>query len=224
MPKRTISISDTSERTIEANVLADIVHYIGGKYRRTVTIVSPTQNQEVVFGFDATFEGLPPGRTVYLQFKRPYSYSSKKHANLARFYLDTRQQQALMSNFNRREAYYVFVPLPKVREVVANRTRLLQIGVALDVYDVPNARKTTQKSRTVKVTKSALAPSVQVADPRIYDSANAYTLSSVCDQIGSDEATSGIRRIGERGESRRVRLEFVPRRSYFLHVSEERGG
>jgi hypothetical protein len=221
MLRRTGAISDTSERTIEANILADIVHHVQSNFGRRVTVVSPTQNQEILLGYDATFEGLPGGRAIFLQFKRPYAYRSRKNANFVRFYLDTTQQQTLLRNFGPGEAYYVFVPLPEVREVVANRANLLQIGVALDVHGVPNPGKTSQKSRTVKVTKNPLVPNIQIADPREYEEATkVYTLRNLCENVGSDEPTAGIRGLTQ--EVRKLELGKRTRDSYLVHVANER--
>jgi hypothetical protein len=216
------AIYDTSERTIEANVLADIVYFIQHNFARRVTVISPTQNQEVVLGFDASFEGLPAGRVLCLQFKRPHAYHSGENADFARFYIDTNQQQTLLGNFGPGEAYYVFVPLPEVREVVANRANLLQIGVALDIYGVPNPGKTSQKSRTVKVAKNPLVPGVRVADPGVYEEASElYTLDQLCKKVGDDGATAGIREVSR--DRMKLKLGRRTNNSYLIHVTERKG-
>ncbi len=217
MAFRRFFIHKTSEKTIENNILADITNWIRSHLSRQVTIISPTQRQERGLGFDDLIEGLPPGLTVALQFKRPYSYDSSRYSNFAKFIIDTSQLQILLSRFNPAEAYYVFVPLPTTHEVIVNRSNLLNIGVALDVYDVPNRTKTGQRTRVVRVTKSALVPSVQIADPRKFESAKAGTLKDWCYSLENrDFFKKGIRSRDKDRKPSRIRD------IYFIHISAER--
>ena len=209
-------IHETSEKTIETNVLADISNWIHYHWHRQVTIISPTQRQEPNLGFDDIVEGLPPGITRVLQFKRPYSYDSRRLSNFAKFIIDTSQLQVLLGHFNPGEAYYVFVPLPTTNEVIRNRPNLLRIGAALDVYNVPNATKTTQRTRIARVAKSSLAPSVEIADPREFESANAKSLKEWCASLDRDF----FKRFKD--ESRKKRGSLKIRNIYFIHISEER--
>lgn len=215
MASRRFSIDETSEKTIENNVLIDLSNFIQRHLHRQVTIISPTQRQEKSLGFDDIIEGLPPGITRVFQFKRPYPYESKTFSNFAKFIIDTSQLQVLLSRFNPSEAYFIFVPLPTTREVIRNRPNLLNIGVSLDVYNVPNPTKIAQRTRVVRVSKSSLSPSVQVADPRKFEPASAKSLKDWClslDRIFVDKSYRS---------QDKERKPLKIRNLYFIHISAE---
>jgi len=213
---RRFSIDETSEKTIENNVLADFSNWIHFHLHRQVTIISPTQRQEKSIGFDDIIEGLPAGLIVAFQFKRPYSYSSTRYSNFAKFIMNTSQLQILLSHFNPTEAYYVFVPLPTTREVIMNRSNLLNIAKCLDVYDIPNRTKTSQHTRVVRVAKSSLFPSVEIADPRKFESANAKSLKDWCFSLQNKDF---IKKPDERVDEYREPIRM--RDIYFIHISAE---
>lgn len=216
MSSRRLFIHETSERTIENNVLIDLSNWIRFHLHRQVTIISPTQRQERFFGFDDIIEGLPPGITVALQFKRPYPYDSRRLSNFAKFIIDTSQLQILLGHFNTREAYYVFVPFPTTNEVISNRSNLLNAGVIVDVHDVPNATKTTQRTRVVRVPKSSLTPSITIADPRKFEEANSKSLKQWCNSLENKNFFKGISYARDR---RKKPLKI--RNIYYLHISSE---
>lgn len=212
---RRFFIHETSEKTIENNILADLSNWIHHRLHRQVTIISPTQRQEKNLGFDDIIEGLPPGITKVLQFKRPYPYDSRRLSNFAKFIIDTSQLQVLLGHFNPGEAYYVFVPLPTTNEVIRNRSSLLRIGMALDIHNVPHAMKTTQRTRVVRVAKSTLTPSLEVADPRKFEPANAKSLKDWTASLDRDFFKNF------KDESRKKRGSLKIRNIYFIHISEE---
>ena len=65
--------SAPSEMSLETNVLrylANCIEWRGGLEEGSVAMASPTQNEEAHMGYDSQV-GLPDGRYVLLQFKRP---------------------------------------------------------------------------------------------------------------------------------------------------------
>lgn len=117
---------------------------------------------------------------MVLQFKKPHSYSSKKKSNFVRFIIETGQLQVLLNNFKPGEAFYVFVALSQIKEIINNRHNLLKFGIALDIYDVPQLHKT----RVARMAKSGLVPKLEVADPRKFqDATNLIPLENLCNQF-----------------------------------------
>lgn len=217
MAIRRFSIHEASEKTIENNTLVDISQFIHSHLHRQVTIISPTQPQEKDLGFDDIIEGLPPGITLALQFKRPYPYNSARLSNFAKFTIDTFQLQTLLNHFNPEEAYFVFVPFPTTDEIIRNRSNLLNIGVAVDVHDVPNARKITQHTRTVRVAKSSLFPLVTIADPRIFEDTKSKSLKQWCNSLENADSFNVVEH-----KKDKKRKPSKLKNMYYLHISEER--
>jgi hypothetical protein len=212
-------LSETSEKTLEINVLNELAAYVWSCFRLTLTIIAPTQSDEDRLGFDEIMEGLPSGRVLAVQFKRPYEMVRPRDA--VRFYLDTRQLNTLASNFSKRQAYLFLTPLPKNSQVVANRLSLLKRTVALDIFDIPNLWKMSQQTRTLRVyTHKTLTsrPCVEIADPRRYEPVgNISNAVEVARMVSQGEA--GLEVVhqalssGRRGEKRLVRV----RKLYYLH-------
>lgn len=121
-------ITETSEKTIEFNVLNELAAYLWSKFGLTLTVISPTQAEEDKLGFDDVIEGLPPGQVLAVQFKRPKEMIRPKDA--VRFTLDTSQLNRLATNFSRNQAYVFLAPLPKNEQVVKLRRRLLTVTLA----------------------------------------------------------------------------------------------
>ncbi len=180
MAFRRFGIFETSEKTIEINVLADICNFLEHHFGWRVTVISPSQRQENFLGFDEILEGLPIGLIFALQFKKPYPYSSPRLQNFAKFVLHTAQLQTLLRNFIRNEAFFVFLPLPFTEDIIRNRRQLLDITQTLDIYDVPNRTKTTQITRVTRVSRPPEAPIIAIADPRKFEKAEGMTLKEWC--------------------------------------------
>lgn len=125
-----------------------------------VTIYSPSQVQERSLGYDDRLYGLPKARILVFQFKKPYSYNSSKKTNFVRFRIDTKQLEVLLNGFKPGEAFYVFVGLSKFREI-SHRHELLKYSIGVDIHDIPNGKKVNQKTRTVSMVKSGLAPMLE---------------------------------------------------------------
>jgi hypothetical protein len=210
-------LSETSEKTLEINVLNELAAYVWSRFGLTLTIIAPTQSDEDRLGFDEIMEGLPSGRVLAVQFKRPHEMVRPRDA--VRFYLDTRQLNTLASNFSKRQAYLFLTPLPKNSQVVANRLSLLRRTVALDIFDIPNLRKMSQQTRTLRVYKTLTSrPYVEIADPRRYEPVrNISNVVEVARMVSQDEA--GLKVVHQslsserRGEKRLVRV----RKLYYLH-------
>mgnify|MGYP001069029151 CR=1 FL=1 len=152
---------ETTEKTIEVNVLAELVRRFLPNY--VVTILGPSRKQERELGFDDILEGLPPGYTFTFQFKKPFM----RNDGCPRFTINIRQLQVLLDRFTRNEAFFVLCPFTRTSDLItAHRGgNLLQQSPLLDVHDIPLARKQTQKTRTLKYTGPG---QIEVTDPRKY--------------------------------------------------------
>ena len=208
-------IQETSEKTVEVNVLNEMAAYLVKRTRAVPTFIAPTQNMEDTLGFDEYIRGLPNGILVCLQFKRPFPLN--RPANYVRFLLDTSQLQTLLGNFQRNQVFYVFSPIPFVYDVSGMRRRLLRISLAVDPHNIPNARKTTQKTRTVRMSRTGF--DISIADPREYQSVhNVLSLGRLCNAMLSKDA--GIR-VNEETKEKGIWKErkVLPRKLYLFHLS-----
>jgi len=187
-------LRETSEKTTELNILSDVTKMVEQLSGRTVTLIAPTQNQEKSLGFDEMLEGLPSGRIIAFQFKRPYSMTRPQ--GCTRFLIDTQQLQRLLFNFYRKTAYYVFVPYPYNSDIIQNRNTLLIDSMSIDAYDIPRASKIRQKTRTVRFYRSSnaglmllgLPANLEIADPRVFEKMEkAQDLKSICKKFAEGE-------------------------------------
>jgi len=212
-------LSETSEKTLEINVLNELAAYVWSRFKLTLTIIAPTQSDEDRLGFDEIMEGLPPGQVLAVQFKRPYEMGRPSDA--VRFYLDTRQLNTLASNFSKRQAYLFLTPLPKNSQVVTNRLSLLRRTVALDIFDIPNLRKTSQQTRTLRVytyKTPTPRPYVEIADPRRYEPVgNISNVAEVARMVSRDEAGLKVVHQSLGPERQREKRLVRVRKLYYLH-------
>ncbi len=219
---RRFGLWETSEKTVEVNVLSDMACLLESSTGRKVTIVSPTQSQENTLGFDDIIEGLPSGRAVALQFKRPFQL--RRPSNAVRFIIDTQQLQRLLNNFMAGEAFYALVPFPLTTDLLRNRAQLLELSCALDVFDIPNPRKISQNTRTIRhytgTTLSGLSIiGVEVSDPWTFEGLERIsTLKSLCHQLIENRIGRSTR---EQRERPRERKKLGVRRLYYLHLSSD---
>ena len=188
------NLRETSEKTTELNILSDVTKFVEQLSGRAVTIIAPTQNQEKTLGFDEILEGLPSGRVIAFQFKRPYHM--KRPRNCTRFKIDTQQLQWLLFNFHRRTAYYVFVPYPYNLDIINNRQTLLIDSISVDVHDIPRAQKISQRTRTVRFNRQSnlrtislgLPANLEIVDPRKYEPVEKIlNLKSLCERFAEGE-------------------------------------
>jgi len=211
-------LTETSEKTVEINVLSDFANLIEKLYGKRMTIISPTAKDEKDLGFDEIIEDLPPGRVIAFQFKRPFLM--KRPPNYVRFVINTRQLQNLLKRFYPNEAYYVFAPYPQNRDIAINRTTLLHGTKAVDVYDIPNGQKITQRTRTVRCRRLG-GGSMEITDPSEYQPIEkVHSLDDLANkliekQIGFEVPLSEKRK--EKIKRERIRV----RKLFYIHLSSE---
>jgi len=217
---RRFRIFETSEKTVENNILADITNVFQQSFHRQITIISPTQRQERFLGFDDILDGLPPGLTYAFQFKRPHAYPSRKFSDFVKFTIHTRQLQTLFNHFLPGEAFYIFLPLPLTQEIILNRRNLLNIGMALDIYRIPNPTKITQHTRAVRVTRPHLPPNIEIADPGIFETVKAETLKEWCINVGNKKLRK--RKVTNEFRFLKKGKKFPKLRDiHYIHISED---
>jgi hypothetical protein len=140
-------LDKTSEKTVEINVLHDLATCLEENNFK-ITIVAPTQNEELDLGFDEIFSNLPSGRVLALQFKRPEERSDTE----ANFHISIPQLRTLRHNFpNRNEAFYLFSPFPTIDQFRNARQNLLESSSIVEIHDGALNTNTRQQTRTVVV-------------------------------------------------------------------------
>jgi hypothetical protein len=143
----------------EANILCDISFSIKQRYRTNVTIIPLSRIDEVI-------NIMTKGPIIIFQFNKPYSYSSDRNINYTKFVIETSQHQALLQNFKPNQAFYVFVALNSLAEIISNRKDLMKYCIALDVHSVPTDNPLDQKTRVIRMVKSSLSPKLEIAGRR----------------------------------------------------------
>jgi len=140
-------LDKTSEKTVEVNVLHDLATCLEENNFK-ITIIAPTQNEELDFGFDEIFSNLPSGRILALQFKRP----EERNDTEANFHISIPQLRTLRHNFpNRNEAFYLFSPFPTIDQFRNARQNLLESSSIVEIHDGALNTHTLQKQRTLIV-------------------------------------------------------------------------
>lgn len=213
-------LTETSEKTIEINILSDLTSSIEKLSGRRVTVISPTAQDERNLGFDEIIEGLPPGQGIAFQFKRPFVMKRPRHC--VRFTIDTRQLRTLLNIFLPQEAHYVFTPYPLNRDIVKNRMNLLRDTTSVDIYDVPKGRKSIQKTRTVRYYTGGITITgrssrmLKIADPGKFEKIK---------KVNSLEDIAGKlveRKIGFQVPLSKERKQKMPlRKLFYLHLALE---
>lgn len=207
-----------SERTIEINILNELASFLYSRFNLTITAISPTQNEENTLCFDDVLEGLPPGRVIAIQFKRPHLM--QRPPNVVKFIASTRQLSRLSQAFQPNEAFLFLTPITTNQALVNNRLSLLRLSVAVDIQTIPNVGKRTQETRTIRVYPPQQPfgiPRVSIADPRKYeDIPNVTSISSLAREIAEGE--KGLN-ITDDKESRRDKKIGV-RKLKYLHIGE----
>jgi hypothetical protein len=140
-------LDKTSEKTVEVNVLHDLATCLEENNFK-ITIVAPTQNEELDLGFDEIFSNLPSGRILALQFKRP----EERNDTETNFHISIPQLRTLRHNFpNRNEAFYLFSPFPTIDQFRNARQNLLESSSIVEIHDGALNTNTRQQTRTVVV-------------------------------------------------------------------------
>lgn len=129
---RPIADWTASEMSLEVNILRHLANCLelrGGLAPGSVTMTSPTQNDEDDLGYDAVV-GQPNGRYALLQFKRP----DPDTATLS-FRIPARQVYTL-SWWPPRSAFFVLPAVKKNRDLWAAGPSLLGMSRIVDVWDL----------------------------------------------------------------------------------------
>lgn len=211
------SLTETSEKTTEINTLSDLTILIENLSGRRVTIVSPTARDERKLSFDEIVEGLAPGRLLAFQFKRPLAMRRPK---CVKFVVDTNQMQTLLGNFLPRQAYYVFVPYPLNRDMMRNRRNILRDAIGVDVYNIPNARKISKRSRTVRYCSVGSSSNLMITDPRTYQTIETgESLESLAKKFSGRQI--GMRLPLTEKRKKAIERKRQPRKMFYLHLALE---
>ena len=174
----------TSERTTEVNVLFDISLIIKQRFKTNVTIISPSRIERNEQEFDPLTQILRNGRIIVFQFLKPYSYTSNRNDNYTKFVVKTEQHYNLLRSFRNKQAFYIFVALNNVSEIISNRNDFLKYCIALDIHKIPTDITLNQRSRVVRMVKSSLAPKLEIAGKRKFGVVSSLmTLDELCIQF-----------------------------------------
>ena len=177
-----LKLSTASERTTEVNILCDISLLIKQQFKTNVTIISPLRIERNEQGLDPQI--LRNGRIIVFQFKKPISYTSNRNDNYTKFIIKTEQHYNLLKNFKLKEAYYIFVALNNISEIISNRNDFIKYCIALDIHKIPIDITLNQRTRVVRMIKSSLAPKIEISGKRKFGAvSNLMTLDVLCDQF-----------------------------------------
>jgi hypothetical protein len=177
-------LGTASERTTEVNVLSDISLIIKQRFKTNVTIISPLRIERNEQEFDPLTQILRNGRIIVFQFLKPYSYTSNRNDNYTKFIIKTEQHYNLLRSFRNKQAFYIFVALNNVSEIISNRNDFLKYCIALDIHKIPTDITLNQRSRVVRMVKSSLAPKLEIAGKRKFGVvSNLMTLDELCNQF-----------------------------------------
>ena len=175
-------MSTASERTTEVNILCDISLLIKQQFKTNVTIISPLRIERNEQGLDPQI--LRNGRIIVFQFKKPISYTSNRNDNYTKFIIKTEQHYNLLKTFKLKEAYYIFVALNNISEIISNRNDFIKYCIALDIHKIPIDITLNQRTRVVRMIKSSLAPKIEISGKRKFGAvSNLMTLDVLCDQF-----------------------------------------
>ena len=174
-------LKNTSEKTVEINVLHELISCLENGLKKSITAFAPTQLEEKELGFDEIIDGLPPGRILALQFKRPQEHSTG--VDFAKFSINSDQLRTLLQKFpHTGQAFYVFSSFPTTEEFVRERKQLMQRTVAVDIHDFEPFSGTRQLRSTVKIEKRTC--DVRIAHNRTYHQImKKYTMKSLCENL-----------------------------------------
>jgi hypothetical protein len=157
----------------EANVLADLSFTIKQQYKTDVTIIPISRPSDLR-------NLLNRSPIIFLQFKRPYSYSSERNNNYTKFVIEMRQHQELLQSFIHSQVFYIFAALNGMSEIISNRKDFMKYCIALDIHNIPTDIRLLQKTRVVRMVKASLSPKLEVAGRRKFEAlSNLMTLEEL---------------------------------------------
>ena len=212
-----------NERTTEVNVLSDVSLIIKQRFKTNVTIISPARVERNEHGSDPLTQILRNGRIIIFQFKKPFSYASNRNNNYIKFIFETEQHYNLLKSFRPKQAFYIFVALNNVSEIISNRNDFIKYCIALDIHKIPTDITLNQRTRVVRMVKSSLVPKMEIAGKRKFGAvSNLMTLDVLCNQFVKELAGITI------GPNLMPLRSFMKnnnsQHTYFIHVSTDSVG
>ncbi|MGA8564430.1 MAG: hypothetical protein WB587_06715 [Nitrososphaeraceae archaeon] len=177
-------MSTASERTTEVNLLCDLSLLIKQRLKSNLTIISPARVERNEQGSDPLMQILRNGRIIVVQINKPYSYTSNRNDNYTKFVIKTEQHYNLLRRFRNKQAFYIFIALNNVSEIISNRNDFIKYCIALDIHKIPTDITLNQRTRVVRMVKSSLAPKLEIAGKRKFGAIpNLITLDELCNQF-----------------------------------------
>jgi hypothetical protein len=212
-----------SERTTEVNILCDISLLIKQRFKTNVTIISSARVESNEQRPDPLTQILRNGRIIVFQFLKPYSYTSNRNDNYTKFVVKTEQHYNLLRSFRNKQAFYIFVALNNVSEIISNRNDFLKYCIALDIHKIPTDITLNQRSRVVRMVKSSLAPKLEIAGKRKFGVvSNLMTIEELCNQFvkGLAGITAGPNLVPLRSFMKNTNSQHT----YIIHLSTDTAG
>ena len=121
-------------------------------------------------------------------------YHKLSEAYITKFGIKTEQHYNLLKTFKIKEAYYIFVALNNISEIISNRNDFLKYCIALDIHKIPTDITLNQRTRVVRMVKSSLAPKMEISGKRKFGAvSNLMTLDVLCTQFVMGLAGISIR-------------------------------
>ena len=211
-------MSTASERTTEVNLLCDLSLLIKQRLKSNLTIISPARVERNEQGSDPLTQILRNGRIIVFQINKPYSYTSNRNDNYTKFVIKTEQHYNLLRRFRNKQAFYIFIALNNVSEIISNRNDFIKYCIALDIHKIPTDITLNQRTRVVRMVKSSLAPKLEIAGKRKFGAIpNLITLDELCNQFvkGLAGITAGL--VPLRSFMNNTNLQHT----YFIHLSTD---
>jgi hypothetical protein len=211
-------LSTANERTIEVNLLCDISLLIKQQFKTNVTVISPLRIERNEQQLDPQI--LRNGRIIVFQFQKPISYTSDRNDNYTKFVIKTEQHFNLLKTFKIKEAYYIFVGLNNISEIISNRKDFIKYCIALDIHKIPTDIMLNQRTRVVRMVKSSLAPKLEITGRRKFGAiSNLITLDELCNQFVKGLAGITIR--PNLPPLRSLMKNCNSQHTYFIHLSTD---
>ena len=151
---------------------------------------------------------------------KPYSYTSNRNDNYTKFVIKTEQHFNLIRSFRLKQAFYIFVALNNVSEIISNRNDYIKYCIALDIHKIPTDITLNQRTRVVRMVKSSLAPKLEIAGKRKFGAiSNLITLDELCNQFvkGLAGITPGPSLVPFRSFMKNTNLQHT----YIIHLSAD---
>ena len=151
---------------------------------------------------------------------KPFSYTSNRNDNYTKFIIKTEQHYNLLRTFRNKQAYYIFVALNNISEIISNRNDFIKYCIALDIHKIPTDITLNQRTRVLRMVKSSLAPKIEISGKRKFGAVtNLMTLDALCNQFvkGLAGITSGPNLMPLRSFMKNNNSQHI----YFIHISTD---